>query len=820
MKKAPLTKKTRRPNRALSSGTDFDTGQLLAALMAFKRGDFSARLPEDWTGVSGKIADTFNTVIQTNERMTRELERIGRVVGKEGRITQRASIGEVANSWAEAIGAINNLIGDLVQPTSEMARVIGAVAKGDLSQTMATEIEGRRLKGEFLHTAKTVNAMVGQLGAFASEVTRVAREVGTEGKLGGQAKVKGVAGTWKDLTENVNLMASNLTSQVRNIAAVTTAVANGDLAKKITVDVRGELFELKDTINKMVDRLRSFASEVTRVAREVGTEGKLGGQAKVGGVSGTWKGLTDSVNSMASNLTSQVRNIAAVTTAVANGDLSKKITVKVKGEILELKDTINTMVDQLSSFASEVTRVAREVGTEGRLGGQADVKGVAGTWKDLTDKVNLMASNLTVQLRDMSKVATAIATGDLTQKITVDVRGEILQIKNVINTMVDQLRSFAAEVTRVAREVGTEGKLGGQAAVEGVAGTWKDLTDSVNSMAGNLTAQVRNIAAVTTAVATGDLSKKITVDPKGEILELKNTINTMVDQLRSFASEVTRVAREVGTEGKLGGQAYVQGVAGTWKDLTDNVNFMAGNLTSQVRNIADVTKAVAAGDLSKKITVDVKGEVLELKDTINTMVDQLRSFASEVTRVAREVGTEGKLGGQARVEGMSGTWKDLTDSVNSMAGNLTAQVRNIAAVTTAVANGDLSRKITVDVKGEILELKNTVNTMVDQLSSFAAEVTRVAREVGTEGKLGGQAQVPGVAGTWKDLTDNVNFMASNLTNQVRSISQVTTAIADGDLSQKITVTAKGEIAELARTINALTDTLRSFAAEVTRVARE
>src|SRR6266516_2736854 len=623
MKKASVTKKMRSRNRSEINGSKLDTSQLLAALMAFKRGDFSARLPEDWTGVAGKIADTFNTVIATNERMTRELKRIGRVVGKEGRITQRASIGEVTNSWADAIGSINNLIGDLVQPTSEMARVIGAVAKGDLSKSMATEIEGRSLQGGFLQTAKTVNAMVGQLGAFASEVTRVAREVGTEGKLGGQAKVKGVAGTWKDLTDNVNLMASNLTSQVRNIAAVTTAVANGYLAKKITVDVRGEFLELKDTINKMVDQLRSFASEVTRVAREVGTEGILGGQAKVEGVSGTWKDLTDSVNYMASNLTSQVRNIAAVTTAVAKGDLSKKNTVNVKGEILELKNTINTMVDQLSSFASEVTRVAREVGTEGELGGQADVRGVSGTWKDLTDSVNFMAGNLTVQLRDMSKVATAIAGGDLTQKITVNVRGEILQIKNVINTMVDQLSSFTSEVTRVAREVGTEGELGGQAAVEGVAATWKDLTDSVNSMASNLTAQVRNIADVTTAVAKGDLSKKITVDVRGEILELKDTINTMVDQLRSFGSEVTRVAREVGTEGKLGGQAQVSGIGGTWKDLTDSVNFMASNLTAQVRNIAAVTTAVATGDLTKKITVDVKGEILELKNTINTMVDQL-----------------------------------------------------------------------------------------------------------------------------------------------------------------------------------------------------
>jgi HAMP domain-containing protein/signal transduction histidine kinase/CheY-like chemotaxis protein len=807
-------------NNSEKNALPFDMNTLLKSLSALKRGDFTVRLPVEWTGVAGKVADTFNDVVELNDRLAHELERISEVVGKQGRITQRASLGSVSGSWDKSVCLLNSLIGDLVQPTSEMARVIGAVAKGDLEQKMAVEMDGRSLEGEFLRTAKTVNTMVEQLSSFAAEVTRVAREVGTEGKLGGQADVKGVAGTWKDLTENVNLMASNLTAQVRNIAEVTTAVANGDLAKKITVDVKGEFLELKDTINTMVDQLRSFASEVTRVAREVGTEGVLGGQARVEGVAGTWKDLTDSVNSMAGNLTAQVRNIAAVTTAVAKGDLSKKITVDVKGEILELKNTVNTMVDQLSSFAAEVTRVAREVGTEGKLGGQADVKGVAGTWKDLTDSVNSMAGNLTAQVRNIAEVTTAVATGDLSKKITVDVKGEILELKNTINTMVDQLRSFASEVTRVAREVGTEGKLGGQARVEGVSGTWKDLTDSVNSMASNLTAQVRNIADVTTAVAKGDLSKKITVDVRGEILELKNTVNTMVDQLSSFAAEVTRVAREVGTEGKLGGQAEVPGVAGTWKDLTDSVNSMAGNLTAQVRNIADVTKAVAAGDLSRKITVHVKGEILELKNTVNTMVDQLNSFASEVTRVAREVGSEGRLGGQAKVEGVSGTWKDLTDSVNFMASNLTAQVRNIAEVTTAVAKGDLGKKITVDVRGEILELKNTINTMVDQLSSFAAEVTRVAREVGTEGKLGGQADVKGVAGTWKDLTDSVNSMAGNLTAQVRNIADVTKAVAAGDLSRKITVDVKGEILELKNTVNTMVDQLNSFASEVTRVARE
>jgi HAMP domain-containing protein/signal transduction histidine kinase/CheY-like chemotaxis protein len=797
-----------------------DRRQLVSALRALRRGDFTVRLPEAVDGIDGEIASLFNEVVGMNEAITQEFERLSKVVGKEGKITQRARVRGASGGWDSKLRAVNELIDDMVQPTAEVSRVIGAVAKGDLSQSMTTEIDGRPLRGEFLRIGKVVNTMVEQLASFASEVTRVAREVGTEGKLGGQAKVRGVAGTWKDLTDNVNAMATNLTGQVRNIAEVTTAVARGDLSKKITVEVRGEILELKNTINVMVDQLNAFASEVTRVAREVGTEGKLGGQARVEGVAGTWKDLTDNVNLMADNLTGQVRNIAEVTTAVARGDLSKKITVDVKGEILELKNTINTMVDQLNGFASEVTRVAREVGTEGNLGGQAQVPGVAGTWKDLTDNVNLMAANLTGQVRNIAEVTTAVARGDLSKKITVDVRGEILELKDTINVMVDQLNSFASEVTRVAREVGSEGKLGGQAQVEGVAGTWADLTDSVNLMAGNLTGQVRNIAEVTTAVAKGDLSKKITVDVRGEILELKNTINTMVDQLNAFASEVTRVAREVGTEGKLGGQAQVEGVGGTWADLTDNVNLMAANLTGQVRNIAEVTTAVALGDLSKKITVDVKGEILELKNTINVMVDQLNSFASEVTRVAREVGTEGRLGGQAQVEGVGGTWKDLTDNVNAMAANLTGQVRNIAEVTTAVALGDLSKKITVDVKGEILELKSTINTMVDQLNSFAGEVTRVAREVGTEGKLGGQAQVRGVAGTWKDLTDNVNLMADNLTGQVRNIADVTTAVAKGDLSRKITVDVKGEILALKNTINTMVDQLNGFASEVTRVARE
>ncbi|MBG7698028.1 HAMP domain-containing protein [Streptomyces sp. MC1] len=604
--------------------------------------------------------------------------------------------------------------------------------------------------------------------------------------------------------------------ELRMLLAGLTAVRDGDFGTRLPDDSTGLMGDIATVFNGMVDQLSVFTSEVTRVAREVGTEGTLGGQAQVPGVSGTWADLTDSVNAMAGNLTTQVRDIAQVATAVAKGDLSQKIDVPARGEILQLKETVNTMVDQLSAFADEVTRVAREVGTEGRLGGQAQVPGVAGVWRDLTDSVNFMAGNLTAQVRNVAQVTTAVAQGDLSQKITVDARGEILELKSTINTMVDQLSAFADEVTRVAREVGTEGRLGGQADVKGVKGTWRDLTDSVNFMAGNLTAQVRNVAQVATAVAQGDLSQKITVDARGEILELKNTINTMVDQLSAFADEVTRVAREVGTEGRLGGQAQVRGVAGTWKDLTDNVNVMASNLTGQVRSIAQVATAVAKGDLSQKITVEAKGEVAALADVINTMVDTLSAFADEVTRVAREVGTEGRLGGQAHVPHVAGTWKDLTDNVNSMANNLTGQVRNIALVTTAVAKGDLSKKIDVDARGEILELKTTINTMVDQLSAFADEVTRVAREVGTEGRLGGQAEVEGVSGTWKRLTENVNELAGNLTRQVRAIADVASAVAEGDLTRSITVDASGEVADLKDNINSMVESLR----ETTRANQE
>ncbi|MGX1493051.1 HAMP domain-containing protein/signal transduction histidine kinase [Streptomyces tendae] len=799
--------------------------RLLAALVSMRDGNFRKRLTVSGDGVMSEIAAVFNEVADRNLHLTGELARVRRMVGREGKLTERLETGACEGSWAAAIDNSNALVDDLVRPVSEVGRVLSAVAEGDLSPRMELRTQtpdgtGHPLRGEFLKVGRTVNNLVDQLSTFTDEVTRVASEVGTEGKLGGQARVRGMSGSWKDLTDSVNTMAYRLTAQVRDIALVTTAVAKGDLSRKVTVHVAGEMLELKNTVNTMVDQLSSFSSEVTRVAREVGTEGELGGQAQVPGVAGVWKDLTDSVNLMAGNLTAQVRGISQVTTAVANGDLSQKVTVSARGEVAQLADTINQMTETLRIFADEVTRVANEVGAEGQLGGQANVPGAAGTWKDLTDSVNTVFRNLTIQVRDIAAVTTAVASGDLSQKVTVDVAGEMLELKNTVNGMVDQLSSFGSEVTRVAREVGVEGELGGQAQVPGAAGTWKDLTDSVNTAFRNLTGQVRNIAQVTTAVANGDLSQKVTVDVSGEMLQLKNTVNTMVDQLSSFADQVTRMARDVGTEGRLGGQAVVPGVSGTWKELTDSVNFMAGNLTSQVRQIAQVTTAVARGDLSQKIDVDARGEILELKNTINTMVDQLSGFADQVTRVAREVGTEGRLGGQAQVPGVAGVWRDLTDSVNGMAGNLTAQVRNIAQVATAVARGDLSQKITVDARGEILELKNTLNTMVDQLSSFAEEVTRVAREVGTEGELGGQAEVQGVSGTWKDLTQSVNFMANNLTIQVRQIAEVTTAVAKGDLSKKITVDAKGEILELVTTVNTMVDQLSSFAEQVTRVARE
>jgi methyl-accepting chemotaxis protein len=691
---------------------------------------------------------------------------------------------------------------------------LDAFKKGDVSVRLTKQNDDI-----FSEIAEAYNSMVEMIGGVGGEVSRISKVAGVEGNLKARASADGAAGFWRDMLNNINGLVDSIAVPVLEVGKVLKNISRGNLDESFQIPVSGDFKLMAETINRTIDNLNVFAGEVSRVAQEVGTEGRLGGQAVVPNVGGVWKELTDNVNTMASNLTSQVRDIANVATAVARGDLSQKVTVELKGELLQLKQNLNQMVDSLNLFAGEVTRVALDVGTEGKLGGQASVPGVSGTWKDLTDNVNNMAANLTSQVRDIANVATAVARGDLSQKMTVNVKGEILELKNILNQMVDSLNIFSDEVTRVAREVGTEGKLGGQAVVPRVAGTWKELTDNVNTMAGSLTSQVRDIANVATAVARGDLSQKMTVDVQGEILDLKNILNQMVDSLNIFAGEVTRVAREVGTEGILGGQANVPRVSGTWKDLTDNVNTMASNLTSQVRDIANVATAVSRGDLSQRVTVNVRGELLQLKENLNQMVDSLNVFGDEVTRVAREVGTEGKLGGQANVPGVKGTWKDLTDNVNTMAASLTSQVRDIANVTTAVARGDLSQKVSVDVNGELLDLKDNINQMVDSLNIFAGEVTRVALEVGTEGKLGGQAEVPDVSGVWKDLTDNVNTMATNLTTQVRGIVKVVTAVSQGDLTQTLTLEAAGEVADLAQTINLMVDDLNRLASEVSRVAR-
>jgi signal transduction histidine kinase/HAMP domain-containing protein len=796
--------------RVLCDGTEL--ADLLKVLRTVREGDLRARLAVVPGSPLAQAFALFNSIVERQQVLCTELERVSTTVSRDGRLAERMAPAAGRGAWGNAVTSVNTMLDGIAGPTSDIDRVIESVVAGELAEAVAHPVElapdGRALRGDLLRRARAANTLAVQLATVRDSISWLAGTVGggfspPAGSGPSQLPVRAhrVPGEWGDLLRVVDKSWTRLGTQLQEVLRVTSSVAAGDLSRKVEGPAVGAMADLKETINAMVDQLSDFSSEVIRVTMELGTEGRLGGQAIVPGAAGIWRDLTASVNSMAANLTAQVRDIAGVTTSVARGDLSQKITVEVAGEMMELKETINDMVDQLSAFADEVTRVAREVGTDGKLGGQAAVPGVAGTWKDLTDNVNSMANNLTNQVRNIAQVTTAVARGNLTEKIEVDARGEVLELKTTINAMVDQLSGFAAEVTRVAREVGTDGQLGGQAAVPGVAGTWKDLTDSVNLMANNLTNQVRNIAQVTTSVAQGDLSQKITVDARGEILQLKDTVNTMMDQLSAFADEVTRVAREVGTEGQLGGQARVRGVAGIWEDLTDNVNVMANNLTSQVREIAQVATAVARGDLSEKIEVDARGEVLELKRTINTMVDQLSGFAAEVTRIAREVGTEGKLGGQAAVPGVAGTWKDLTDNVNYMASSLTSQVRNIAQVTTAVARGDLAKRIDVDARGEILELKTTINTMVDQLSAFAAEVTRVAREVGTEGKLGGQATVEGVSGTWQRLTESVNQLAGNLTTQVRAIAEVATAVTRGDLTQQIDVDASGEVAELKDNIN-------------------
>ena len=763
---------------------------LLEALKAARDGDFSVRLPEN--NRLGEVAIVFNQMAIANQNFAAEIDRISQVVGEEGKLEERATLNGAKGEWKNSIDSLNGLINNLAQPTTEVARVVEAVANGDLSEKIALKVNGKPLKGEFLYIATTVNTLVDRLNTFAEEVTRLAKEVGTEGKLGGQAQVEGVSGVWKDLTDNVNVMASNLTSQIRNIAKVSTAISVGDLTQKITVEARGEFDRLKKTINQMVDSLNSFASEVIRVAKDTGTYGKLDGKVVVKGVAGTWKELTENVNIMASNLTDQVRNIADFATAVAQGDLSKKITVEAKGEILELKNTLNVMVDRLNAFSSEVTRVAKEVGTEGKLGGQAQVEGVSGTWQDLTDNVNFMAANLTDQVRNIADVATAVAQGDLSKKITVAAKGEILELKNTLNVMVDRLNAFSSEVTRVAKEVGTEGKLGGQAQVEGVSGTWQDLTDNVNFMAANLTDQVRNIADVATAVAQGDLSKKITVEAQGEILELKTTLNQMVDRLNNFGDEVTRVAKEV-VAGQLGGQAQVEDLAGTWQELTDNVNLMVANLTDQVRNIAEVANTVTKS--SEEMTIESKS-MSDASEQTSTQAGLVSSSAEQVSLNIQSVAT-GVEEMMASIKEIAKNAIDATDVATS-------------AVETAESTNETIAKLGIS-SVEIGKVLKTITSIAQQTNLLALNATIEAARAGEAGK--GFAVVANevkelakqTAIATKDISEKIDAIQSGTKEAEQAISEITTIINQiNDIQNTIASAVEEQTAttnEISRNVN-------------------
>ncbi|MCJ1476464.1 histidine kinase osmosensor [Lambiella insularis] len=613
----------------------------------------------------------------------------------------------------------------------------GSIRQARVSHFLAPregDSNGRQISGEdLIHVRQHVRRQAEEIESQKASLTNFnsrlqSQEEHTHGRFG-QVQREDIGQLQRELRKHQQ---SNEAFQkaLKEIGGIITKVANGDLSHRVLihkVEMDPEIATFKETINRMMSQLQVFGSEVSRVAREVGTEGKLGGQAKITGVEGIWKELTENVNTMCSNLTHQVREIAQVTTAVAEGNLGMKIQRHAQGEILQLQQTINRMVEDLRTFATEVTRVARDVGTEGVLGGQARIEGVKGMWSDLTVNVNVLASNLTNQVRDIATVTTAVAKGDLTQKVKASCKGEILELKSTINSMVDQLRQFAQEVTKIAKAVGTDGELGGQATVHDVQGTWADLTQSVNVMAMNLTTQVREIASVTTAVAKGDLSQKIQAEVKGEILDLKITINEMVDRLNNFAFEVSKVAREVGTDGTLGGQANVDNVEGKWAELTNNVNVMASNLTNQVRGISDVTQAIARGDLSQKIEVEAQGEVLKLKVTINDMVQQLDTFARELKRVARDVGVDGKMGGQANVDNVRGRWKEITEDVNTMADNLTSQVRAFGEITDAATDGNFDKLITVNASGEMDELKRKINKMVSELRDSIQRNT-IARE--------------------------------------------------------------------------------------------
>ena len=665
------------------------------ALKALNEGDLSVRLEPD-EDCDRLIANEFNTLVSIFQNLNSEVESVSKSVGLDGDFDKRISLKSDKGIWGNFEGSVNNLITNMAKPTYEIGRVVSAVANGELDSKMDLIIGGKKLKGEYLEIGNIVNTMVDQLNAFSSEVSRVAKEVGTDGILGGQAKVEGVRGTWKVLTNNVNFMAANLTTQVRNIAEVNTAVANGDLTKKITIDARGEILELKDTINVMVDQLNSFSGEVIRVATEVGTEGKLGGQAKVEGVSGTWQVLTNTVNGLAANLTSQVRSIAEVNTAVANGDLSKKITIDASGEVLELKNTINTMVDQLNAFAGEVTRVAKEVGTDGVLGGQAKVEGVGGTWKDLTDNVNFMADSLTGQVRDIAYVIKAVAEGDLTKKITALAKGEILDLKVIINTMVDKLNEFSSEVNRLAKEVGTEGKLGSQAHVKDVEGDWKELTYNVNLMAANLTEQVKDINKV--AKTLGLSSENL----KGVSEKMVGNSNETTTQ----AGSVSKTSEDVNKN--------VDAVATASEQMTSSIKEIAINATNATK------VAVQAVDMANKTNKTIS-KLGESSKEIGNVINIIISIAEQTNLLALNATIEAARAGEAG-KGFAVVANEVKELAKETASATEDISKNIETIQT-------DTKSAVEIIGEISKIINQINDIQNTIATAVEEQTVTTNEI-------------------------------------------------------------------------------------------
>ncbi len=766
-----------------------------ANLVALGQGDFGGRLDAAPRGGLRKLTVSINRFFDDMGRSVDELVGFSQALTSEGRLGRPLRLSTSGGKWNELRNALSSMSASLAEHHRELRSVLRAAASGDASQRSRSP-----MVGDLADLQKDANDLVEAVARIGSGLLsahdRLREGRGVEESFG----LDRSSGLWRELEMSVVSVSRDIESHFTGAVDALRALAQGDFSAQIPGEAGGQFAELRAAYAAAVASLALLSAELDRVCAEFAGEGNLEARAEGERLSGEYSKIATGVNRMASVAANQMREVGRVVQALMAGSTSAKSQVEAHGEMLQLQAALNSLVDWLGNLFREVAQLAVNL-REGRLGRKVEVVGASGEYRDLVDAVNSMSSTLTQQLRSFAVVASASARGDLTQRVRAEARGEVFELKETMNAMLDQLSVVATEVTRVAWEVGTEGKLGVEASAEGARGTWRDLTEAVNVMASNLTGQVRDIAAATLAVARGDLNRKVSVNARGELLELKQTVNAMIDQLGTLAEQVTRLTRDVSIEGKLGGQARLPGAHGVWKELADSVNLMVSSFTLQVRSISAVTTAVARGDLSRRVTAEVQGEPLALKESINQMVDQVNRFALEVTRVAREVGTDGKLGGQAALSGAQGLWADLTTSVNEMARNLSAQVRGIARVVTGVARGDLSMRLQLDARGEIATLVETINDMIGTLSTFTAQVGGVARDVGVEGRLGGQAEVPGAAGVWRVLTENVNQLAANLTRQVRSMTEVATAVTEGDLSRTIDVEARGEVAQLTEDVN-------------------